>query len=73
VIGSEPVGVLNEDLRTACLSALTISRQACLAFAARHTWEASARAFLEHIGNVRAVDPQADAVQFAAEQPGLIA
>jgi glycosyltransferase involved in cell wall biosynthesis len=73
VIGSEPVGVLNEDLRTACLSALTISRQACLAFAARHTWEASARAFVEHVGNVRNADPEADTVQFAAENPGFVA
>src|SRR5580700_9606074 len=73
VIGSEPVGVLNDDLRTACLSALTISKQACLAFAARYTWEASARAFVEHAGNVRAADPQADAVQFGAENPGFVA
>jgi glycosyltransferase involved in cell wall biosynthesis len=73
VIGSEPVGVLNEDLRTACLSALTISRQACLDFAAGHTWEASARAFVEHVGNVRSAHPAADTVQFAAEHPGFVA
>ena len=34
VIGAAPVGALNEDLRLACLSALAISPQACLAFAA---------------------------------------
>jgi hypothetical protein len=73
VIGSEPVGVLNDDLRTACLSALTVSKQACLAFAARYTWDASARVFVEHAGNVRAADPQADAVQFGAENPGFVA
>jgi glycosyltransferase involved in cell wall biosynthesis len=73
VIGSEPVGMLNEDLRTACLSALTISKQACLAFAAHYTWEASARAFVEHAGNVRSADPEADTVQFAAENPGFVA
>src|ERR1700742_4168309 len=43
VIGAAPVGALNEDLREASLSALTISPQACLEFAAKHTWEASAR------------------------------
>ena len=73
VIGMAPVGALNEDLRTACLSALTVSKQACLAFAAGHTWENSARAFVEHAGNVRSADPEANTVQFTAEQPGLVA
>jgi glycosyltransferase involved in cell wall biosynthesis len=73
VIGTAPVGVLNEDLRTACLSALTISKQACLDFASAHTWEASARAFVEIITGVRTADPQADTVQFAAEHPGCAA
>src|ERR1700759_5086500 len=31
VIGQAPVGVLNDDLRAACLSALSIPRQACVA------------------------------------------
>jgi len=73
VIGNEPVGVLNEDLRDACLSALTISRQACLDFAAKHTWETSARAFVDNMAEVRTVDLARDAVQFAAEQPGFVA
>ncbi len=73
VIGNEPVGVLNEDLRYACLSALTISRQACLDFAAKHTWETSARAFVDNMAEVRTVDLATDAVQFAAEQPGFVA
>jgi glycosyltransferase involved in cell wall biosynthesis len=59
VIGEAPVGALDEDLRIACLSALHISPQACLEFAARHTWEASARAFIENITEVRNVDPKA--------------
>ena len=49
VIGSSPVGVLDEDLRAACLEALTLSRQACRDFAAGMTWEASARSFIEHV------------------------
>jgi glycosyltransferase involved in cell wall biosynthesis len=71
VIGVAPVGALNDDLRAACLSALAISRQACLEFAAEHTWEASARAFVENIGNLRS-DPASDAVPFAAEQPRFV-
>jgi glycosyltransferase involved in cell wall biosynthesis len=73
VIGAAPVGALNDDLRAACLSALTISPQACLEFAARHTWEASARAFVENIGNARAVDPNSDAVDFTAERARFVA
>jgi hypothetical protein len=73
VIGAAPVGVLNEDLRSACLSALTISPQACLAFAGKHGWEASARAFVENIANVRTFDPESDAVQFAVKHPRMIA
>ena len=73
VIGSAPVGALNEDLRVACLAALQISPQACLEFAARHTWEASARAFVENITGVRAADQKSDAVPFSAEHPRFVA
>ena len=73
VIGNHPVGALNEDLRLACLAAVTISPQACLEFAKRHTWEASARAFVENISNVRTEEPQSDAVQFAVKGPRLVA
>jgi glycosyltransferase involved in cell wall biosynthesis len=68
VIGSAPVGALNDDLRIACLSALRISQQACLAFAAEHTWEASARAFVENITDVHNADPNGEVLQFAAER-----
>ncbi len=76
VIGAAPVGVLNDDLRAACLSALTISRQACLAFAARYTWEASARIFVENITGARTFDPQPivpqDVVPFPVETPRFV-
>jgi glycosyltransferase involved in cell wall biosynthesis len=73
VIGTAPVGALNDDLRIACLSALTISPQACLEFAGKHTWEASARAFVDNITGIRHVDPQSElAVQFA-EHPRFVA
>jgi len=49
VIGSAPVGVLDEDLRRACLAALECSRKECRAFALKMTWQASARIFLDHV------------------------
>lgn len=49
VIGDAPVGVLNDDLRQACLAALTLSREACRSFALERSWETSAQAFLNNI------------------------
>lgn len=69
VIGDAPVGVLDEDLRSACLAALDISRPACVEFAADYTWEASARAFVDSIRAVGAVLPHAG----GAEQPRFVA
>lgn len=54
VIGDAPVGVLDHDLRVACLSALSVSREACLDFAARHSWSAAAQIFIDNIANARA-------------------
>jgi len=73
VIGSEPVGALNDDLRTACLSALAISPQACLEFALRHGWEASARVFVENMVDARDTEPEPDAVEFATEHSRFVA
>ena len=73
VIGTSPVGVLNDDLRAACLDSLEIPRQACVDFAAGHTWQASARVFVDHALNVRAVDPDSEAVEFVAEDPHFAA
>jgi len=47
VIGAAPVGVLDEDLRVACLAARSRSRADCVEFAKAHSWEASARAFVD--------------------------
>jgi glycosyltransferase involved in cell wall biosynthesis len=54
VIADHPVGALDEDLRSACLRALTISREACRNFALERSWENSARQF---IGNLCALQP----------------
>lgn len=53
VIGAAPVGVLSDDLRTACLAAQDISRESCREFALRHTWGASAQAFIGNIARTR--------------------
>ena len=78
VIGAAPVGVLDEDLRAACLAALEISPQACVDFAAQHTWEASTRAFVENMADIHAASPEAagaesEPVEFVAEQPRFVA
>jgi glycosyltransferase involved in cell wall biosynthesis len=52
VIGNNPIGVLNEDLRAACMQALWISREACREFALRYSWENSARQFIAHAHKV---------------------
>jgi len=73
VIGTAPVGVLNEDLRTACLEALQISPETCVEFAAAHSWQASARVFVEHALNVRSVKPEGEVAEFVAEGPHFAA
>lgn len=49
VVAGHPVGVLDEDLRAACLAALNLSRDACRAFALNYSWENSARQFIGHL------------------------
>ncbi len=72
VIGSATVGVLSDDLRAACLEALNIPREACVEFAAGHSWEASARVFIEHACRVRFDGPETELVEFGAEGPHFV-
>jgi glycosyltransferase involved in cell wall biosynthesis len=72
VIGSAAVGVLSDDLRAACLEALGIRREACVEFAAAHSWEASARVFIEHACRVRFDGPETELVEFGAEGPHFV-
>jgi len=65
--------VLSDDLHKACLEALDIPREACIEFAAAHTWQASARVFVEHALNARTVDPEDEVVEFVAEGPHFAA
>jgi glycosyltransferase involved in cell wall biosynthesis len=57
VIGDQPIGVLDEDLRAACLGALKLSPEACREFALTRSWAASARQFTTNVSRV-AVAPQ---------------
>jgi glycosyltransferase involved in cell wall biosynthesis len=54
VIGDHPVGALDTDLRSACIRALGMSREACRSFALERSWENSARQF---IGNLTVLQP----------------
>ncbi len=49
VVGDAPVGVLDEDLRTAALGALGVSRDACRDYALGFSWQASTDQFLRHL------------------------
>jgi glycosyltransferase involved in cell wall biosynthesis len=52
VVANHPIGVLHEDLRIACMEALSLSRDACRAFALNYSWENSARQFIGHARKV---------------------
>jgi glycosyltransferase involved in cell wall biosynthesis len=54
VIADHPVGALDTDLRSACIRALSISRETCRNFALERSWENSARQF---IGNLTVLQP----------------
>jgi glycosyltransferase involved in cell wall biosynthesis len=52
VITGHPIGVLDEDLKTACLGALKISRAACRDFALTRSWDNSAKQFLSNVSRI---------------------
>jgi len=61
VVAHHPIGVLHDDLRLACMEALTLSREACRAFALKYSWENSARQFIGHarkVANGNGGEPQ---------------
>jgi len=58
VLDGADVGVLDEDLRTACLKALEIPAAACRDYALRFSWRSSAQQFLD---NLRPLDDGAQA------------
>ena len=52
VISGNPIGVLHDDLETACMEALQVSRAACRDFALTRSWDTSARQFLGHVNQI---------------------
>ncbi|MDB5643121.1 MAG: alpha-mannosyltransferase, partial [Hyphomicrobiales bacterium] len=54
VLGTSGCGVMNEDLRTAAMDALKISREKCRAFAAQFGIRESAQNFFEHVSTALA-------------------
>ncbi len=56
VIGDHPVGVLQDDLRAACLGALQIPRKLCREFALTFSWEQSAQQFIGHVEQAATAD-----------------
>jgi hypothetical protein len=55
------------------VEALQVSRQDRVEFAAAHTWQASARVFVEHALNVRSELPGSEVAEFVAEDPHFAA
>ena len=54
VLDGAPVGVLDEDLRKAAISALAIPRERCRAFAERFTWRRAAEEFVAQMTTIDA-------------------
>jgi glycosyltransferase involved in cell wall biosynthesis len=52
VVAGDPIGVLNEDLRVACIEALQMSREVCRALALGRSWDNSARQFIGHVQKI---------------------
>jgi len=70
VISNHPVGVLDDNLRTACMQALWISRETCREFALRHSWENSARQFIAHVRKLAAGAVDKPAMPMTLDQTG---
>ena len=49
ILGGTEIDTLDEDLKTSALKALKISREDCLKFAKKYSWEETARIFFENI------------------------
>jgi glycosyltransferase involved in cell wall biosynthesis len=59
VVGTAPVASLDEDLRSACLKALTIPRTVCRDYAEAMTWGESARCFIGNLVRMPSVAVEA--------------
>lgn len=69
VIAGTGAGVLDADLRKACLAALSVPRALCRAEALRRTWSESARQFFGNIASAHAQAAEIRAPAIAAAVP----
>ena len=53
VLGDSSAGVMNEDLRTACLQALKIPREVARTHAEKFSWRAASEQFANHLKPVQ--------------------
>jgi glycosyltransferase involved in cell wall biosynthesis len=60
VLGQHGPGALNEDLREACLQALTIDRADARAWAERFSWRAASEQFASHLRRFEPRAPSSD-------------
>ncbi len=72
VIGASGAGVLDEDLRAACLAALDIPREQARAHAETFTWTHATQQFLTNIVTARAGHVARERPQASAEQSQLL-
>ncbi|MFN3744400.1 MAG: glycosyltransferase family 4 protein [Hyphomicrobiaceae bacterium] len=72
VVGRAPVGVLSEDLRQACLDALTLSRAACRTHALGFSWARSAGQFIANLRPIHAEVEPAVAAMVAGVSAGAL-
>jgi len=69
VVAGHPVGILDEDLRRACLKALDLPRKACREFALHYSWENSARQFVGHARRVAGNTCDVETATTVVEEP----
>ena len=55
VLGESPAGAMNEDLKQACLDALSIPRDVARAHAEKFSWKAASEQFLQHLKPVATI------------------
>lgn len=53
VIGDHPIGALDQNLRSACIRALSVPRELCRSFALERSWENSARQFIANLSTLQ--------------------
>src|SRR4051812_32812971 len=69
VIADHPIGAIDNDLRSACMRALAISRETCRSFALERSWDNSARQFIGNLAQLQASRSLRSAPVLAGSRP----